>query len=119
MVEPSETTDAVVPSPPRLTYVLIHEIHVPTRWFRRRAPIRPAVTVCVHDHTDNWEFTIEDAADAGQPGTRLLMFDDAYPALNAIPNLFQSLAREQPRTIAEVVALLDRIGAVDVTFRTT
>lgn len=64
-----------------------------------------------------WEFQVNERELGGEQVTRVEMFYDAYAAFLQEPELFAALAEQQPRTLAEVRALLDSMGAVDETDR--
>jgi hypothetical protein len=61
-----------------------------------------------------WEFSVVEVPDIG---LKLSIFDDTWPAFQEIADFFRDLAVDRPSTLAEVVTLLERIGAVDETER--
>lgn len=63
-----------------------------------------------------WEFAVE-AVDLGSPSLRLKMFWDSFDAFAQIPDFFAGLRQIGNGTLADVRALLDRLGAVDETQR--
>ncbi len=60
-----------------------------------------------------WEFAFKMA----EHGLRIEMFNDAFSCFAHVPELFTALADEQPTTLADVRAILDRLGATDSTPR--
>ena len=63
-----------------------------------------------------WEFTIIERELQGSC-TQVRIFQDAYAAFVQVPELFQAFADEHPTTLAAVVAILDELGAKDITPR--
>lgn len=66
-----------------------------------------------------WEFPIEELELGGKPVTRAKIFYDAYEAFTQVPELFAALADGGGTTLAAVIQLLDMLGAVDETERTS
>ncbi len=65
-----------------------------------------------------WEFLVEEHHLSGR-ALCVYLFDSAWPAFAQIPEFFEALSGEDaPRTLADVRAVLDRLGATDVTART-
>lgn len=102
----------------RLTYVITHEA-----WYGQIPTVisGPQINVVASAEGGGceWEFLIEER-DLGRSGKpiRLGVFDDAFAAFEQIPEFFTALGEQKPSTLAEVVKILDGIGAVDVTERT-
>lgn len=65
-----------------------------------------------------WEFGIEDRSDLGDDTICLKLFSDAFDAFTQVPEFFTALAQDQPQTLPDVCAILDRLGARDATKRT-
>lgn len=65
----------------------------------------------------DWEFSIEEVDLGSVRAVRAGIFDDAFKAFTQVPELFARLASEAPKDVAGVVAILDQLGAVDVTER--
>ncbi|MGV9336641.1 hypothetical protein [Nocardia sp. NPDC003726] len=105
--------------PNTTAYVLVHEA-----WYTNPQRVqRPTLTVAVRDQdgAEEAEFEFEELP----PGTlapdsslKLRVFDDAFGALAQLPEFLAALAAERPTTVAELVAILDRLGAEDITVRT-
>lgn len=69
-----------------------------------------------------WEFSIEDHADLQppHPTLRLLMFDDSWAAFTQMPEFFGGLTELGPNVpLTQVRELLDQLGAIDETARTS
>ncbi|WP_280269686.1 hypothetical protein [Nocardia wallacei] len=106
------------------TYRLVY-LDYSAPWYRHRTAAddgRPAELGVRLDHADRdemrWEFLIEGHNHNGVRRTALRLGDDAYDAFRETPELFEMLADAAPATLAAVRALLDDLGAVDVTPRT-
>lgn len=101
----------------RLTYVVAHEA-----WYGRVPGVieRPQLNVCASAQGGGvaWEFLVTQH-DFGKGNTpiRLDVFDDAFAAFNEIPEFFAALGEKEPRTLADVVAILAAMGATDDTQR--
>jgi hypothetical protein len=63
-----------------------------------------------------WEFDVEQHELDG-PTLRLRMFHGSWDAFEQIPEFFAALHEESPRTLVDLRAMLDRIGARDATAR--
>ncbi|WP_306365371.1 hypothetical protein [Nocardia sp. CC227C] len=102
-----------------LTYTLRHEAWYAPALKQNGSDMPDAVYV--HSSAQgggvHWEFSIEDGRLNTRRTTVLRMFDDAYRAFTEVPEFFAALAAEQPTHLTDVVAILDRIGAVDDTAR--
>lgn len=62
-----------------------------------------------------WEFIAEEV---DQVGVQLKIFSDGFPAFSQIPAFFAALsAGPEPKSLTDVIAILDRLGAKDVTER--
>lgn len=66
-----------------------------------------------------WELKAEEVNVGGKPTVRLSIFSDAFDAFVQVPEMFQAIA-EQGRfqRLEDLAAVLDRLGAQDVTKRT-
>lgn len=64
-----------------------------------------------------WEFKVSEHDIAGTT-VKVSVFADAFEAFVQIPGFFAALVEQKPSTLAEVRALLDSLGARDVTART-
>ncbi|RZT87419.1 hypothetical protein EV383_4342 [Pseudonocardia sediminis] len=65
-----------------------------------------------------WEFSVVCRRfDGGSSALQLRIFGDSWDVLNQMPEFFDALRQEKPRSISEVCAILDRAGAVDETER--
>ncbi|MGY5210019.1 hypothetical protein [Nocardia gipuzkoensis] len=105
--------------PTTTAYVLVHEA-----WYTNPARVqRPTLTIAIRDQDSDEaaEFEFEELP----PGTlapdsslKLRLFDDAFGALAQLPEFLAALSAERPTTIAELVTILDRLGARDITVRT-
>lgn len=73
--------------------------------------------VCDGDDATAWEFIIASEVLDGENALKINVFDEAFDAFVEIPDFFAALATEKPQTLEEVVALLDRVGAEDITER--
>ncbi len=106
----------------RLAYTIFHEA-----WYASADPDRrPTINVsAASTHGDGvaWDFQIVEhqVGPAGQriPALRVEIFDDAWPAFAQVPELFAALAAAGQPTLNDVTVLLDRLGAVDETARTS
>lgn len=66
-----------------------------------------------------WEFNVmEHDLSEGGVRLRLEMYEDSFYAFREIPEFFDALAKRPPRTLGEVRAILDKMGARDATPRT-
>lgn len=99
-------------------YVLVHEA-----WYADPARVqRPTLTVAVHDQDGDENFTFEfqeyaPGALAPDSALKLRVFDDAFAAFAELPEFLAALSDERPNTVAQLVAILDRLGARDMTAR--
>ncbi|MFE5290407.1 hypothetical protein ACFRAQ_36135 [Nocardia sp. NPDC056611] len=104
----------------RLTYTISHEAWYFTAAAALSGDEQPHLNVhsSAEDGGVAWEFRIREGGLKSIPSTQIVMFDDAYAALTQVPELFAALAAERPRDVAAVIAILDRLGAQDITERT-
>lgn len=65
-----------------------------------------------------WEFMVEDDGSGEVRLSRCLSREDLELPRAQVPELFAAMAELRPRTLEEVRALLDLLGAADVTKRT-
>lgn len=63
-----------------------------------------------------WEFIVTEL-DLGGWGIRLTIHGENFDAFADIPEFFEALRVEEPTRLAGVRAILNRLGAVDVTAR--
>lgn len=113
----TNTSEHALPDGYSLTYFVHHEAwyaHVPG------APrTEPHLVVCGGSADDSgaWEFRVSEHGING--GTvKVSVFADAFAAFRQIPEFFAALATQSPRTLSAVCALLDSLGARDITART-
>jgi hypothetical protein len=112
---PAESTEHAIPRDAAFTYVISHEA-----WYSGVVKGREINVQAAHEEGGvYWEFSVEEV-DLGQqqPSIRVKVFDDAFAAFAQIPAFFAALAADQVASLAGVVAVLDRLGAADVTERT-
>jgi hypothetical protein len=65
-----------------------------------------------------WEFIIEKQdINPSWPALRLQMFDEAWDAFGQVPELFTALELRRPRSLPALRAMLDELGARDITER--
>ncbi len=65
-----------------------------------------------------WEFKVtEHRFNDKSQATRVEMFDDSYIAWTEIPEFFSALIEGRPETLGEVRAILNGLGAQDITQR--
>lgn len=64
-----------------------------------------------------WEFHV-DEHNLNGPCLQIHMLEDSWAAFDDVPGLFGALRSEQPSTLTELRALLDRLGFADITKRT-
>lgn len=110
------------PTPPdnekRLAYIVGHEA-----WYHSAALRRSEPYVMVGVYYDgggcDWELEITWVNLQGKECPRLKLFSDAWVAFVQQPALFLALAElnDSDPSVAEMTALLDRLGAVDQTER--
>lgn len=97
-----------------LTYTIYRE-----SWYAESFAGEPD-KIGVHATSDGggvkWEFAVSEHAFDGSC-TKLEMFEDAYAALADVPEFFEALHADHPKTLVEVQVILDRIGAQDRTER--
>ena len=109
-----------LPGNTHLAYTIYHE----TEWWSQLSDhTRPnggqrCVQVAASAHGRGggarWEFGVIEHPGIG---LKLSIFDETWPAFEEIADFFRDLAVDRPKTLDEVVRLLDRIGAVDETER--
>lgn len=101
-----------LPEGTRLAYVVTHEA-----WYYRDG--KPSVTVMAAAGGGGvaWEFAVEEFRFRGEPATQVQVFEDAYAAFAQLPEFFGALAAGEGTTLADVIKLLDLLGAVDKTER--
>lgn len=67
----------------------------------------------------DWEFSVADHTERlGQQALRVEIFDDAWQAFAELPEIFTAMGAGEIKTLDDLRALLDRLGAVDQTTRT-
>lgn len=96
-----------------LDYVLPKEA-----WYREVVREEPEIQIRASSRGGGclWEFA---AVEVENIGVQLRIFDDAWRALNDIPEFFQIIAASgQGTTLDDVRKILDGMGAVDSTERT-
>lgn len=64
-----------------------------------------------------WEFAVVVHTHPVTEHIQVRVFDEGFPAFAQLPEFFMALAEEKPTTLAEVRAILDRLGAADWTLR--
>lgn len=108
-----------IPEDCTFTYIVSHEAWYSAaahRGDRRHVLIQAAAK----DGGVAWEFQVEAYDDlGGHPALRLMMFDDSWDAFVHVPELFAALQAERPTTLPALRALLDQLGATDITDRET
>lgn len=75
------------------------------------------VSASAEDGGVAWEFSVEEVDLGSHTAIRVKVFDDAFAAFEQVPGFFAALAAEKPLTLAEIVGILDRLGARDTTER--
>lgn len=104
--------DIRLPDEARLTYTISHEA-----WYW------PAIHA--HERHDGeimisvgpWEFAVRRYDLGSKHHLRVEIFDETWPAFDQIRLFFDALAAGEVGSLADVQALLDRLGAEDVTER--
>ncbi len=102
-----------LPDGTRLAYTILREA-----WYAdaaRDEPARINIAASVPGDGVAWEFLVVEYRE----GLRVEIFDDAWPAFAQVPELFAALAAAGTPTLNDVTVLLDRLGAVDETARTS
>lgn len=112
-----------LPEDTHLAYIVSHEA-----WYAKGAGIGDRREINISASAEGsgggvaWEFSVEEV-DLGQsrpvPALRVKVFDDAFAAFAQIPEFFATLAAQAPASLRDVTALLDYMGAVDETKRTS
>jgi len=99
-----------------LAYIIGHE----SRYWMHEQP-RPRYVRVGADSIRGgcaWEFMIEEHVfTSRESALRVCLFDDAWEAFHQVPELFAALTDDRPRNFAQLSAVLDRIGAHDITPR--
>lgn len=78
------------------------------------------INVCSAAHGGGvaWEFSVQEYRfGKDQVSVRVCVFDDAFKAYAQVPEFFEVLATERPKSLAAVQQVLDRLGARDATSR--
>src|SRR5689334_5132436 len=100
-----------LPGNTRLTYTVMHEAHwASLAWTGLGEPDQINIAATAGQGA-RWEFVVFEK----DGKARLCMYDEAWPAFQEIPDFFAALPGL--RTLDDVRALLDRLGAVDDTER--
>lgn len=110
-----------LPDDTHLAYIVSHEAYY---WNASKLPgDNPHLNVSASAKGSGggaaWEFEIEEMELGGKPVTRLKIFEDGYAAFAQVPELFAALADGGGPTLAAARNLLDMLGAVDETERTS
>jgi hypothetical protein len=121
MTETSPATTPLTTNPGyRLEYIIGHEA-----WYadaNKMVEPNPYLSV-IKAHQEggcDWELQIIDrSATIGKPAIQVTIFDDAFAAFAELAPLFTALADQQPTTLGQVRNILDRLGFVDATARTS
>ncbi len=82
----------------------------------------PTVTISAATHSDGiaWELQIvERQHGQRRPYLTVEVVDEAWPAFAQVPEVFAALAAAGTPTLNDVTVLLDSLGAVDETARTS
>lgn len=110
-----------LPDGTHLAYVVTHEA-----WYSRGhgLPDRdPSIGVMASAEGSGggvaWEFSIRAVPLSGSPSLKLGMFWDCFDAFGQMPEFFEGLAGIGNGTLDDIRALLDQLGAVDETARTS
>lgn len=103
----------IVGTPRTIGYIVSHEA-----WYRS---VIKQTEIMVGDYGDGedctWEFGIRQVSNIG---VRVEIYDDAWKAYTAIPELFARLAElERGSTLDDIRAILDGLGYTDRTERTS
>lgn len=113
------TTDSSIndrlPDDCYLAYVVSHEA-----WYAEVVKGR-RVSICAESRGGGvaWELTAEEIDLGGKPAVRLKIFSDAFDAFVQVPELFKAIAeRGRFERLEDLVAVLDGLGARDITERT-
>lgn len=111
----AEAIAARLPEDCYLAYIVMHEAYwAPRTWIPNEKP-----TVMVQAASNGggvgWEFEVQDYASLN--AVRVGVFSDSWAAFAQIPEFFAALAAGEVSSLADVRALLDRLGAVDRTER--
>lgn len=90
-------------------------------WYTKAVPpgLRTSGVMIQRAHRDGgvaWEFRV-DEHDLGGKTLQLHMFADSWQAFAEVPELFSALREQQPRTLAELRAVLVGLGFYDLTER--
>jgi hypothetical protein len=104
---------------PKLSYIIEHDEPGRARDCEA-AGERPGILI---SGESGWEFRVEPFEAASYDGnvtraTKIVIFSDAYTAFTEIRDFFSLLAAYPHTTLHDVQALLDALGAADVTRRT-
>ncbi|MEV4078706.1 hypothetical protein AB0J43_00240 [Nonomuraea fuscirosea] len=105
-----------LPEGHRLAYVIGYEA-----WYFQHQGVTARrqldVTASAQDGVA-WHFVVEEV-NLGRPTSsiRLAVYEDAFVAFQQLPEFFAAVGEGQPKTLPEVVAILDAMGAVDETER--
>ncbi|MFI6510072.1 hypothetical protein ACIBCT_20905 [Streptosporangium sp. NPDC050855] len=100
-----------------LTYVIAHEA-----WYAKVPGTVdvPQLSIVASSRGGGcaWEFVAKEI-ELGQrtPSIRLDIFDDAFAAFEQLPGFFKTIGEVKPTTLAELVDILNGLGAVDDTER--
>jgi hypothetical protein len=101
-----------LPEGSHLAYACLHEI--------RLANSAPEISVSASMRGNGgggrWEFGVKEF-DLGGPCIRVHVYDESFAAFTELPEFFARLAAEEIDTIAGVLVLLNKLGAVDETPR--
>jgi hypothetical protein len=100
----------------KLAYTIIDETYYRDAMKHQERPLLWVSSSC-EDTSIDWQFNVEEYTFDWGRSLQLTMHPSACKAIVQVPELFAALAEQEPKTLSEMVAILDRLGAVDVTER--